>query len=61
MSKKGADASRVALLRAAADRAGYERLPSRSRTHSAYEVDDHWEYRHGRYWEDKGRQRIIDP
>ena len=51
---KGADASRVALLRAAADKAGCEAvlaLADIKTTHSAYK-DDYDDYRYGRRWDD---------
>jgi len=51
---KGADASRVALLRAAADKAGCEAvlaLADIKTTHSAFE-DDYDDYRYGRRWDD---------
>jgi predicted 2-oxoglutarate/Fe(II)-dependent dioxygenase YbiX len=51
---KGADASRVALLRAAADRAGCEAvlaLADIKTTHSAFE-DDYDDHRYGRRWDD---------
>ena len=51
---KGADASRVSLLRHAANRAGYEAilaLADVKTTHSAFE-DDYDDYRYGRRWND---------
>jgi predicted 2-oxoglutarate/Fe(II)-dependent dioxygenase YbiX len=51
---KGADASRVSLLREAANRADCEAvlaLADVKTTHSAFE-DDHDDYRHGRHWDD---------
>jgi predicted 2-oxoglutarate/Fe(II)-dependent dioxygenase YbiX len=51
---KGADATRVALLRAAADRAGCEAvlaLADIKTTHSAFE-DDYDDYQYGRRWDD---------
>jgi hypothetical protein len=52
---KGADASRVALLRAAADRAGCEAvlaLADIKTTHSAFPADDAYGYGRGRDWDD---------
>ncbi|WP_462188592.1 MULTISPECIES: 2OG-Fe(II) oxygenase [unclassified Frankia] len=52
---KGADAARVSLLRAAAERAGYETvlaLADVKTTHNAYEADEDLGHRGGRYWDD---------
>jgi predicted 2-oxoglutarate/Fe(II)-dependent dioxygenase YbiX len=52
---KGADASRVALLRAAADQAGCEAilaLADVKTTHSAFPADEGYGYRRGRGWYD---------
>jgi len=53
---KGADANRVALLRAAADRAGCESvlaLADIKTTHSAFPADEGYGYRRRRGWYDK--------
>jgi hypothetical protein len=53
---KGADAARGSLLRAAAERAGYETvlaLADVKTTHSAYEADEDLGYQGGRYWDDE--------
>jgi hypothetical protein len=59
---KGADASRVALLRAAADRAGCEAvlaLADIKTTHSAFDDDDD-DYRYGRRWDDDDDEEEYD-